>query len=311
LTGTVIVVGASGFVGRRLVARLIDRNYSVIAIVRRESAELQQSPLLTVFRAGELDEKFLERVSVYDQVRGIFNLAAYGVNPSDRDPALMQAVNVDMAAKLIHLAAKIGAVFIQTGSSAEYAATSIGSLVTEQAALESTKIYGASKAAGGIMSIATAHALNVPMRHMRLFNVYGPGEMSHRLIPTLRSCARGQTRVPLSDGFQQRDFIFVDDCVEGLLQAFVRLSERAITGAKAVNLCTGHAITVRDFAKKVAERIGLSADQLGFGDIPLRPDDVPFIVGDRALMEFDLAWRPRYSLDQGIAATLPHSTSDT
>lgn len=306
MTKMVLVAGASGFVGRRLVKRLIERNFSVIALVRRHNPALVEGPELSVVKVDGFSDEVLVKSVGATPVSGIFNLAAYGVDPRDRNPVLMQDANVDLAAGLVRLAAHHGAVVVQTGSSAEYAAPLSRSPVSEEAVLETSKIYGASKAAGGLLALATAHALQVPMRHLRLFNIYGPGEVAHRLIPTLRSYAHAGRRVPLSAGLQYRDFVYVDDCVDGLMHAFKRLLDGAIAGAKAVNLCTGQATTVRTFAEKVAEQMGIASNQLGFGDIPLRPDDVPFIVGDPTLMAFDLDWRPSYGLDQGIAATLAY-----
>jgi nucleoside-diphosphate-sugar epimerase len=306
VTKTVLVAGASGFVGRRLVKRLIESGFSVIALVRRQNGALAQGRGLTVIEIDRVCDEALLKAVGPAEVDGIFNLAAYGVDPSDRSPVLMQEANVDLAAGLVRLAAHYGAVFVQSGSSAEYAASLSKTLVSEKAALETSKLYGASKAAGGILALATADALQVPMRHLRLFNIYGPGELSHRLIPTLRSYGCAGRRVPLSVGLQSRDFVYVDDCVDGLMRAFARLSNGTAIGAKALNLCTGQATTVRIFAEKVALQMGIRGDQLGFGDIPLRPDDVPFIVGDPTLMAFDLDWQPRYGLDQGIAATLSY-----
>jgi nucleoside-diphosphate-sugar epimerase len=57
---------------------------------------------------------------------------------------------------------------------------------------------------------------------------------------------------------------------------------------------------VRTFASKVAQVLGVPAELLGFGDIPMRPDDEPWLVGSGERMRAELGWRPAYDLDAGV-----------
>jgi nucleoside-diphosphate-sugar epimerase len=234
----------------------------------------------------------------------IVHLAAYGVSPQDRDPLAMQRVNVDLAAAIVRAAADCGAAVVSAGSCAEYAQPNELKRLSEDAPLEHAKLYGSSKAAGGLLALATAAALGVPMRHLRLFNVYGPGEASHRLIPSLVAQRGTGRRVSLSSGSQIRDFIHVDDVTTGIATAGRRLQAGIIKGSKVLNLCTGVGTSVRDFATLVAEACGIALDNLGFGDLPMRADEIPHLVGDPDEMAFDLDWRATYGPAAGVKATV-------
>ena len=57
---------------------------------------------------------------------------------------------------------------------------------------------------------------------------------------------------------------------------------------------------MRSFALAVAQALGAPAHLLGFGDIPMRPDDEPWLVGSGERIRAALGWRPAFDLDAGV-----------
>ena len=96
-------------------------------------------------------------------------------------------------------------------------------------------------------------------------NLYGPGdsfdlETSHVIPALIRKMAeaaeRGDTSVTLwGDGSPTREFLYVEDCVEGLLLAADRYG-----GAEPVNLGTGEEVSIRDLADLVGELTGFEGE---------------------------------------------------
>lgn len=310
----VVVTGSSGFVGRRLVARLISDGHDVIALRRATTGPGRDTaapgPTTRAFYAGVSDTALEDALAERD-FDAVVNLAAYGVHPGSRDSADMQTVNVDLPASLVRLAHTRSAVVVATGSCSEYLPTVEGIKIAEAAPFDATRLYAASKAAGGLLAMATASQLSVPLRYLRLFNVYGPGEGPHRLLPSLVSARQGSARVALSDGHQVRDFLHLDDVVAAIVAALIRLASGTSSGVAALNVCTGQGSSVRDFASITAKALGMSPDRLGFGDIPRRPDDAPWIVGDPTRIGADLGWSATYSLGPGIHAAVAEITRGT
>ncbi|MCU4181259.1 NAD-dependent epimerase/dehydratase family protein [Bosea sp. BH3] len=299
----VLITGASGFIGRHLARHCRTFADETWALTRPGRG----SALPAELRAAEADLE--DEASLRSAIHAvapslIMHLAAYGVAPQDRDPLAMQRVNVDLGAAIVRAAAGCGAAVVSAGSCAEYAQPDEPKRLSEQAPLEHEKLYGSSKAAGGLLALGTAAALGVPMRHLRLFNVYGPGEAPHRLIPSLVAQRGSGRRVSLSAGSQIRDFIHVDDATAGIAIAGRRLQAGTIRGSKALNLCTGVGTTVRDLATLAAEACGVALDNLGFGDLPMRADEIPYLVGDPDEMAFDLDWRATYGPAAGVKATV-------
>lgn len=295
-----LVIGAGGFIGPHVVKKLHEAGWVVLAAMRKP-ARLEHAETLVL---GGVDEASLTTAVRGQPLSAIINLAGYGVDPAQRDPVKMQVTNVDFTAAIVRFASSIRAAVVIAGSCAEYARPKNEALLDEAASLETCKLYGASKAAGGLLAMATASALNVPMRHLRLFNIYGPGEAAHRLFPSLHA-AKGQTaRVALSEGNQMRDFVFVGDVAETMLRYVEALSTGQLSGAGAVNVSTGAGTSVRRFAEIAARRIGLAPSQLGFGDYAMRPDEIPFLLGSSDRLSGELGWSPEHDVESGLAATV-------
>jgi nucleoside-diphosphate-sugar epimerase len=300
-----LVTGATGFIGRHLVDGLIDAKTQVVALVRPGGRLPDRwRGRVTCIACADWGEAGLRAALAAQSFDVAFHLAAYGVHPTDRDPDLMLRINVDLAALLVHLCKERGARLVMTGSFSEYQRPDDRSRLTEQSPLEAIKIYGASKAAGGIVARASAETFGVKMRLLRLFKVYGDGEAPHRLLPSLVAGISRDERVPLSDGTQVRDFIHVHDVVEACINADddMVLPSRALTAAW--NVCTGVGHSVEIFATLVAQAMGGRAELLGFGELPMRADDEPYRVGDGERMFRELGWRPKHDLDSGIRAAV-------
>ncbi|WP_448096585.1 NAD-dependent epimerase/dehydratase family protein [Luteibacter yeojuensis] len=298
----VLLTGGTGFIGARLLTHLHAAGIGVISVGRSALPDRFQ-PTIDHRVVPRLDAEQLSQVVNGGQVDAVIHLAAAGINPGDRDHANLRRVNGDLPAECVDVAQAVGARgFLMAGSSSEYARFD-GDRIREDAPLETMKLYGATKAAGAIMAVATGAALCLPCVNLRLFNVFGPGEAPHRLCPALRAALQEGREVPLSEGLQVRDFIHVDDACRAILAALsTTLAGSLPTGH--YNVCTGQPTSVRSFALDVAAAMNADASLLRFGALPLRPDDQPRVVGDPSLFEAMTGWRPLHTVTTGIAHTL-------
>lgn len=301
----IVVTGASGFIGRHLVRTLATRKRKILALVRARAAFDQglNSSVEQIVVSDWSGAGLVRALSGRD-FGVIFNLAAYGVNPDDRKPDLMQRANVDLPCWLVALAQSRRAAVVSTGSSAEYAGDGQRVPLSESAPLEVVKLYGASKARGGGLAQAAAHQANVPFRHLRLFNIFGIGETTHRLLPSLVRATQKGERVSLSEGSQIRDFVMIEDAVAAILRAGEALEKEQAGGASILNVCSGQGVSVREFVSAAARQLEIEPDLLGFGDLAMRNDEIEWLVGDPRRIAIDLSWKPFYQLEDGIAAAL-------
>jgi nucleoside-diphosphate-sugar epimerase len=297
-----LVTGASGFIGAPLVARLLAEGCRVSVLVR-PSSELpaEWRDRVEVVVCEDFSEGNLRR-RCRTPVETVFHLAAYGVLPGNRNSDQMVRINVVLPATLTRLCSEWGASMIMTGSSAEYQRPATNDPIRETAPLEQCKLYGSSKAAGGLMASAIASEAGTGFRLLRLFKAYGAGEAPHRLLPALvKDLSRGEG-VALSAGTQVLDFVYIDDIVDAMLRADAHCRKKG--GIATWNVATGRAHSVREFAERVAAAMNADPSLLAFGAIGMRKDDEPWLVGSPDLLRSELGWQPSIGLDEGVSAAV-------
>jgi nucleoside-diphosphate-sugar epimerase len=297
-----LVTGASGFIGTHLVARLLSEGSHVTVLARLSTAlPAEWRDRVRVIASDDFSESNLRRL-LNTPVEAVFHLAAYGVKPNHRDIDEILRINVALPAALARLCIEWRARMVMAGTFSEYRSPSTQDLLLEDSPLEQGKLYGSSKAAGGLMASAIAISGGTAFRLLRLFKVYGAGEAPHRLLPALVSGLAKRARVAISAGTQVLDFVYIDDVVEAMLRADAHCRERG--GVATWNVATGRAHSVREFAERVAAAMNVDASLLGFGTIDMRKDDVPWLVGSPDLLRSQLGWRPSIGLDEGVRAAV-------
>ena len=294
----VLVAGGGGFVGSALVAALVSDGHDVSVMTTSSSASSLPGRVLRLDRWHPDGVAAAEPAPRYDW---IFNAAAYGVDPNQTDPEAARLANTELPLAFVDLARRAGAhALVHVGSCFEYAEAVERRPLREGDPLEAVKTYAASKVAGTLAVLEKARGDGIQVVVARLFGVYGPGERPWRLLPSLHDrLMRGQS-VPLSEGSQVRDYLYVEDAVAGLAALAAAISN-GLQASCVVNLCSGIEVTVRKFAETVADALGVPRSLLQFGAIPIRPREVAYLVGDVGRLNSLTPWRPAYTLERGIA----------
>ena len=280
--GRVLLTGATGLIGRHLVAPLEALDYEVVAVSRKPGCligDLLADPQGVVVRA-EADH--LVHLGWHDG--------------PDRWNAPDNLDWVGASLNLLRAFAEFGGKrAVMVGSCAEYD-WSAGRL-SETTPLMPATLYGASKAAAGMAALAGAPALGVSLAWARPFFCYGPGEPEGRLFGDLiRGLSDGQP-VACTDGLQRRDYLHLDD-VAG---ALVALLASEVEGA--VNIGSGKAIAVRDLILTVAR--GMKRESLVRLGARSRPEGDPDLVeADVTRLSGEVGFRPRHDIESGVAAVL-------
>jgi nucleoside-diphosphate-sugar epimerase len=305
----VLLLGASGFIGRWVGRRLCEVGADVTLVVRDPSIA---APVLaaysvrgSVLPANLIDGDDVRRVVDVARPWITFNLAGYGVDPLERDESTAFALNRDLVDHLCRSLRSYedGARVVHVGSALEYGRAR-GDLHEDTPAVPDT-LYGTSKLAGTTVFASARASGHVRGLTARLFMVYGPGEHPGRLLPTLLRARQHTARIPLTAGLQERDFSYVEDVAEGLL----RLGLVTDTAPPVVNLASGRMRRVRDFVLTAARIAGIGEERLGFGDLPGRPEEMSHEpVNVERLRELTGGWSPAIEETEGIRCTLdfPH-----
>jgi UDP-glucose 4-epimerase len=169
----------------------------------------------------------------------------------------------------------------------------------EDAPTRATSPYGAAKLALERLLLDRADA--VPAVVLRLSNVYGPGQRTGKsqgvLAYWLRAAAAGQPLPLIGDPDAVRDYVYVDDVVDCMCRVAVRTPARA--DPLVLNVGSGRGTSLRALLSTVERVVGRE----------LRVDRMPARAVDRFAVWLDveraarvLDWRPRTALIDGVAA---------
>jgi nucleoside-diphosphate-sugar epimerase len=299
-----LVLGATGFIGRR-VATMLDGCGARVRASGRDPAALAALRGSLSARAETAVCDVADADDVARLIRAVrpaitFNLAGYGVDRDERDEAVATRINAELPALLARLLAELrdaswpGQALVHAGSALEYGEA--GGDLDENTAPVATTLYGRTKLAGTQAVAAQARA-GLPALTARLFTVYGPGEHEGRLLPSLMATARSGRPLDLTAGTQQRDFTFVDDAAEGMLRLGVTAHA---PDAAVVNLATGRLETVHGFVERAARVLGIDDGLLRFGAIPSRPEEMAHEPVSTARLVKRTGWAPRTTIEEGV-----------
>ncbi len=302
------MTGAAGFVGR-WVARCLTASGAKLSLAVRDAEAA--TPIFARWGVqGVVVEVDLARPGAAQELvethepQVIFNLAGYGVDRSEKNSELGRRINTELVCELADAvkgtnpAEWSGQRLLHVGSAFEYGWAS-GNL-NEEGPVEPIGWYGASKLRATQELVERSKHEGLKAITARLFTVYGSGEHQGRLLPSLLEAARTRDPLCLTAGTQQRDFTYVGDVAEGLC----RLAMLDACDQPVVNLATGKLNSVRSFAEIAAGVLGIGEENLLFGAIPQRGEEMVHEPVSTKRLNRLISWVPDTEIEEGVRKTL-------
>jgi UDP-glucose 4-epimerase len=305
----VLVTGGAGFIGSHLTDHLAALGCRVTVLDnlvngRRENLAAALATGRVELVVGDItDPATCDRVVPGHDV--VFHLACLGVRASLHDPFSNHQVNALGSLQLLAAARRAATRRFIYISTSEVYGKALTFPLTEAATTWPTTVYGGSKLAGEHYAAAYHECYGLPTIRIRPFNNYGPrahfegdsGEVIPRFM--LRALA-GQPPVVFGDGSHTRDFLFVQDCAEAIVQ--IASTDSLVGGL--VNLGYGEEIRIGDLGRLVLEATGRTDLKIEFA--AERPGDVPRLWVDPARLRAATGWKPRTPLAEGLRLTLDY-----
>jgi nucleoside-diphosphate-sugar epimerase len=286
---SVLVTGASGFIGRQCLPILVAKGYDVHALSRRQLATPPRGVSwhdVDLLRQGAPTE-------VIHQVQPDFllHLAWYALPGKFWEAR----ENIDWVRASLELlsafAANNGKRLIAAGSCAEYQSNA-GECLEEKTPLLPATLYGTCKCAFGRILDSFSRRTELSSAWGRIFSLFGPYEHPSRLISyVVQSLLRGDPAL-CSDGTQVLDFMHVEDAAS----AFVALVENKIQGP--VNIASGRPVEVRDLLQEIGIRLG-RPELIRLGERE-SSSEVSSIWANVDRLTREVGWKPHYDRASGI-----------
>ena len=297
----VLLTGATGFLGCHLARRLLASGARVYALLRKGTGRHRIAdiiPMIEVVEGDLLDAESVGKAVERVAPSIVYHLAAFGVDRPLEDPGRAAAVNVVGTVHLLEaLRRQPPQRFVYTGTCYEF--SDCEGPVGPEMRPNPANLYAATKLAGGLMCDTYRRMYGMPAVVVRPFQCYGPWQGPRPLIPSIILRLSKGERVPLTSGRQIRDFVYVDDVIEGLLLAGTRTE----AVGEAFHFGSGRGASVREVAELVQALMGLQ-DRLDFGALPHRAGEVWDLRADNTRATALLGWEPRTSLEDGLRRTI-------
>jgi NAD dependent epimerase/dehydratase len=303
---TVLVTGAGGFIGSHLVEGLLREGHRVRAFVRYAShgkaGWLEEMPAKLRDRYEPFFGDITDARAVREAARGcsrIYHLAALiGIPYSYVAPASYVAVNVNGTLNVLEAARDEGTERVIVTSTSEVYGTAVYAPIDEEHPLQPQSPYSATKIGADNIALSYHKAFGTPVTVVRPFNTYGPRQSTRAVIPTVITQALYADRISIGSRTPVRDMVYVGDTVAG----FIAAANSDTCVGTVTNLATGVGVTVGELIERIVAITGRKVPVVET-DARKRPEtsEVFKLLGSAAKAHERAGWRPRVSLDEGLA----------
>ncbi|MBU1974576.1 MAG: GDP-mannose 4,6-dehydratase, partial [Nanoarchaeota archaeon] len=173
---------------------------------------------------------------------------------------------------------------------------------TEESELRGIYPYDASKVCADVISRSYAKMYDLPLAVTRKANIYGGADLNFsRIIPdSIRCLITGDELLIRSDGTPQRDYLYVEDAVDGYLKLAENLHREDIKG-QAFNFSSAQPISVLNLVNTIIKVYGKTLSPRILGEAKGEIDK-QYLANQKALQV--LGWEPQHNLEQGLMKTI-------
>lgn len=136
--------------------------------------------------------------------------------------------------------------------------------------------------------------------NIRMEHFYGPGEDDTKFITKIiRALLRGDSNIPLTTGFQKRDFVYIEDVLSGIVNVLKKELLEISPGWIEYELGSGVTITIKELVEKIKLQSGNHSTNLLFGAVPYRQHEAMEVKPNLSALH-KLGWSTKYDLVTGI-----------
>lgn len=319
-----LVTGSAGFIGAALSKRLLEQGYRIIGVDNFNdyySPDLKQDRVKNLAVSKDFtqldldigDRSAIKKLFEENTFNTVINLAAQaGVRYSLENPDSYVDSNLVGFVNLLEGCrhSKVDH-FVYASSSSVYGANKKMPFSVHDNVDHPVSLYAASKKANELMAHTYSHLFNLPTTGLRFFTVYGPwGRPDMAPILFADAIMAGKPINVFNNGNMERDFTYIDDIVEGVVQVIDKIPEgnpewdgmapdpsTSYCPYKIYNIGNNQKEKLTYFIEIMEKALGKKAEK---NFLPMQPGDVKATYADISGLEEDFDYKPSIGLEEGV-----------
>lgn len=294
----VLITGANGFIGRKLVNCLLEKGIDVTAVVRNAEnlTNIKNDYFHVVYCTLEEIDK-LEGILEKEYYDIVFHLAWSGTCGIERSDYVLQSNNIRATLDVVHTAAKLGIKrFVGAGTIAEY--DNLCYLPNDGAVPDSIAMYGSAKIAAHFMSKIECNKLGMEHVWGIFSNIYGPDSEVNNFVKYAADTMLAGERAAFTAGEQYYDFVYISDFINGLylMGEYGKANHEYFIGSGAPRKLKEYIYAIKD---AIDENIELYMGEIPFHGISLKPEQLSI-----KKLQNDTGYVPLVDFEWGIQKTV-------
>lgn len=287
---TVLITGATGFLGSNLVKNFVNKRYKVIILKRSTSDIYRINEVFDKVISYDVDSVSIQQAFIENDIDVVIHTACnYG--RSNESLTKIVQTNILFGLEVLESSIKFSTdTFINTDTFSN----------TNFVLQKHLNVYARTKKQ--FVEWLQMKSTEIQLINMKLEHMYGPEDNITKFVPWVISQLRSEVEeIKLTKGIQKRDFIFVDDVVSAF--EMVLNNKLKLSGYTEFDTGTGILISLKEFVKKIKsvyEAIeGNTTTRLNFGAIPYKDDEMMSVnTNNKKLLE--LGWEPLIGVEEGL-----------
>ncbi len=306
----ILVTGGAGFIGSHLSRRLLADGHSVAVVDNESNGRRENVPpgvwyaRADVTKPAEIEPAFSRGADAVCHIAGQVSIIR-----SFADPVVDLRTNVEGTLKVLQMCLKYKVPRLIYASSMTIYGDCRTVPIAETEPCRPDSYYGITKHAAERYVHSTAErpdlGFDFRVTSLRMFSVYGPGQSFSNpyqgVLGILSgNILRGEPITIFGDGEQTRDFVYIDDVVDG----WVRALQSPKAGGAALNLGSGRALSINQLAESAVAAFGYPPGGYDIVRAPARPGEQRTVRADIRRAKSVLGWQPRTMFEAGLAKTV-------
>ena len=215
MTKKILITGGTGFIGYHLAKKCLKFNWKVTSLSSNRPKKVRKLKKVKYLIADISSKKKLKN-KIKINFDYVVNLAGY-VDHSRKLKTIKSHYNGCKNISSLFINSKIKK-FIQIGSSIENGKINSPQIENNTPNRKILSAYGEAKLLSSNFLLDLNKKYNFPVTILRLYLIYGPYQDPNRVIPITILNSIFNKKFDCSDGKQSRDFLYIDDLVDGIIK---------------------------------------------------------------------------------------------